>query len=508
MTCAAMVCLLLGYVLINGKVRAQEIDPTSVMELIESLQMTEEQKAGFQAQEKLRVESQAKLKKLSGEELRVAREAFQAERKAALQELFTEEQWAKWDAYWTTFWSGERMPPKVPDSSPSVPPKLGDYPDNKGEGTGRFEIAKRNGRVTLITPEGQPFFSLGVTHTQAIAAPAPGEPNLVADRFNSDWSAMVSELHENLRSWGYNSSGYGSPRHLGQLMPYAKGVLTAPTSLYFGKKQFSYPDVFDPAWEQKVKQTLRSKFNAHKDNPNLMGVYWTDMPLWDLNYGKRSGKPNWVEVMKALPEEAPGRQRYEAFVAEHGDQATDEEFLRLIARHYYEVIGKETRRLMPDSIIFGERYGLGITPSFVVEEAAPWIDAVAIQPYGNGFQASEFDRLHRASGGKGIIICDHNISFPTEEHPKTMWTQLPTVEEVAQAYAKYLNDALSKPYILGYHRCQYIDRFQPHLKVLKQGLIKADATPHEELVKLLTEINQSALERFAAETMLPTNKEQ
>jgi len=81
-----------------------------------------------------------------------------------------------------------------------------------------------------------------------------------------------------------------------------------------------------------------------------------------------------------------GRQRYEAFVAERGAEATDEEFLRLIARHYYEVIGKETRRLMPDSIIFGECYGLSITPSFVVEEAAPWIDAVAIQPYGNGFR--------------------------------------------------------------------------------------------------------------------------
>jgi len=123
----------------------------------------------------------------------------------------------------------------------------------------------------------------------------------MADRFNGEWSAMVSELHENLRRWGYNSTGYGAPRHLGELMPYAEGVLTAPTSLYFGKNQFSYPDVFDPAWEEKVKQTLQNKFKVHKDNPNLMGVFWTDMPLWDLKYGKCSGKPNWVESMRALP---------------------------------------------------------------------------------------------------------------------------------------------------------------------------------------------------------------
>jgi hypothetical protein len=202
--------------------------------------------------------------------------------------------------------------------------------------------------------------------------------------------------------------------------------------------------------------------------------------------------------MKALPEGAHGRRRYEQFVAEQGNQATDEAFLRLIARTYYQIIGEETRRLAPDSIVFGERYGSNITPSFVIEEAAPWIDAVAVQPYGNEFNAAEFDRIHRASGGKGIIICDHNISFPTKEHPKTMWTQLPTVKEVAQAHSQYVNDALSKPYILGYHRCQYIDRFQAHLGVLKQGLVQADGNPHEELVRLLAETNRKVLERFAA----------
>jgi hypothetical protein len=201
--------------------------------------------------------------------------------------------------------------------------------------------------------------------------------------------------------------------------------------------------------------------------------------------------------MRALPEEAPGRQRYETFLAEQGKQASDEQFLRLIARTYYKVLGEETRRLAPESIIFGERYGGAITPSFVVAEAAPWIDAVAVQPHGNEFNVKEFDRIHRASGGKGIIICDHNISFPTKEHPKTMWTQLPTVEEVARMHAKYLNEAVSKPYILGYHRCQYIDRFQSHLGVLKQGLIKYDGSPYDKLVKLVTKTNREVLHRFS-----------
>ena len=489
-----VLCLLLGQIILNDKIRAQQAGAASVTELIESLKMTEEQQAAFQEQETLRKESQARLKQMKGEERRVAGEAFQEKRKAALQELFTEEQWKRWGRYWTTYWSRQDSEPETKEPQPAIPLDAPEF--NKT--MGRFQVAKMNGRATLVTPEGKPFFSLGVTHIVAIGAPTGGEPNVLADRFNGDWSEMAAKTNENLRAWGYNSTGYGTPRPLGKLIPYTEGVHTAETSMYFGNKQFSYPDVFDSGWQEKVKQTLQRKIEPHKDNPNLMGIYWTDMPLWDLNYGKRSGKTNWVEAMKALPEEAPGRQRYEEFLAEQGDQATDEEFLRLIARTYYKVIGEETRRLAPDSIIFGERYGPNITPSSVIEEAAPWTDAVAVQPYGNKFNVADFDRIHRASGGKGIIICDHNISFPTKEHPKTMWTQLPTVEKVAQTHAKYVNDALSKPYILGYHRCQYIDRFQAHLSVLKQGLIQADGSPYEELVQLLTKTNEEVQERFAA----------
>lgn len=373
----------------------------------------------------------------------------------------------------------------------------GGFLELKGEATGRFHVADINGRITLVTPEGHAFFSLGVTHIQAIARPARGEPNLFLDRYQRDWTAVAPGVEKNLRDWGYNSTGYGTPAPLGKRIPYAEGIHTASTSMYFGPEQFSYPDVFDPAWQQGVKQTLRFKINAHKDHPNLIGFYWTDMPLWDLEYGKRSGKPNWVEAMKALPADAPGRKRYEQFAAAQGDRASDEKFLRLIAKTYYQIIGEETRRLAPDTLVFGERYGPNLTPSFVIEAAAPYIDAVAVQPYGNAFKAADFDRIHQASGGKGILICDHNISFPTEEHPKTMWTQLPTIAEVAQAHARYLNDALSKPYLLGYHRCQYIDRFTPHQGVLKQGLIKADGTPYAALVDSVAETNRAIQKRFA-----------
>lgn len=367
----------------------------------------------------------------------------------------------------------------------------------KSNATGHFHVSEVNGRTSLVTPEGHAFFSLGVTHIVAISRPAEGEPNIFDNRFGRDWAKVASDVETNLRSWGYNSTGYGTPIQLGKKIPYAEGILTAPIAMYHTGKQFGYPDVFDPAWQTRVKEILRRKIEAHKNNPNLMGFYWSDMPLWDLRAAKRQGKPNWVETMKSLPEEAPGRQRYERFLAEKGEGAPEEDFLRIIARTYYQVIGQETRHLAPDSIVFGERYGPNITPDLVIEEASPYIDAVAVQPYGNDFNAASFDRFHRVSGGKGVIICDHNISFPTPQHPKTMWSQLPTAGEVTKAHAEYINDALSKPYILGYHRCQYIDRFTPWRGVLKQGLIQADGNPYPALVGAITDTNRAVLERFA-----------
>ena len=226
----ASVCafgLVLALTVLDQNAQAQDAPtsvgpPSSVQELIESLKMTEEQAAAFQVQETLRKGAQAKLQQLTGKERRAAADAFQATRREALQELFTEEQWKRWDNYWTAYWSRQNNVPEPKENpgppQPAIPLDAPDF----GKATGRFQVAKMNGRASLVTPEGKAFFSLGVTHIVAIGAPAKDEPNVLVDRFGGDWSVMASKANENLRSWGYNSTGYGTPRPLGQLIPYVE----------------------------------------------------------------------------------------------------------------------------------------------------------------------------------------------------------------------------------------------------------------------------------------------
>ena len=77
-----------------------------------------------------------------------------------------------------------------------------------------------------------------------------------------------------------------------------------------------------------------------------------------------------------------------------------------------------------------------------------------------------------------------------------MWQQLESEEAVGVAYGQYLNDAFEKSYILGYQRCQYIDRYADGAGMLKQGIVREDGTAYKTLTQAFRQANLQALERF------------
>ena len=77
-----------------------------------------------------------------------------------------------------------------------------------------------------------------------------------------------------------------------------------------------------------------------------------------------------------------------------------------------------------------------------------------------------------------------------------MWQQLESEEAVGLAYDQYLKDAFEKPYILGYQRCQYIDRYAKGAGMLKQGVVREDGTAYKILTQAVRQANLEALERF------------
>ena len=399
----------------------------------------------------------------------------------------------------------------------------------RGKATGVFHLEKVGKRDCLITPDGQGFLSLGVVHIGAIKEPS--KIDLFQDQYGGDWKRVSEAAAQNLKSWGFNTAGYHGPAPIRDLLPFMADAFLEKNSFFLPEAAFRYSDVFDPAVQEQQREVIRRMCDNAKTNPRLIGYYWTDTPQWDLRNARTRRGIDWVSTIRQLGAAAPGKRRYVEFLKErYGGKiaavnkeyslaaisfpdllshpfngldlsnpeiyADDQEFLRLIAREHYRVIGEETRRCDPKHLVFGERYLMGDHPDAVIQEALPHIDVLSIQPLGKEFNGELFDRLHRLVG-KPILLCDHQCSFATPDYPKTMWQQLESEEAVGQAYARFLECAFAKSYILGFHRCQYIDRFVPYQGVLKQGLLRENGRPYETLVNHVRDANREQMRRFA-----------
>jgi hypothetical protein len=381
-----------------------------------------------------------------------------------------------------------------------------------------FQIAQRHGRWMLIAPDGSPFISLGIVHIGAV----PGFRDEAGERRIPLSEKIASNLHQ----WGFNTAGYHHPAELRDRMPFLADTYIAWVP-YFAP-QPRYPDVFG-GYASAVRRAIHQMCAPVKSNPNLIGYYWTDTPRWDLDTARRLVNDDWVSAIRRNPAIYPGKQRYVAFLRErHGAKPDvfrklyglelhdpcildadfaglplddpvvhrdDYDFLRLIAREYYRGAGEGMEREDRKHLVFGDRYMLTDMPTEVLEEALPWIDAVAVQPYEARFEKARFDRVYRIAR-KPILICDHAVSFPIARYPKTGWPKCASEADAARAYQEYLKEAFAQPYMLGYHRCHYMDRFSKSNGVLMQGLVCEDSTPYPTLVEGVRRGNRAILETF------------
>ena len=89
----------------------------------------------------------------------------------------------------------------------------------EGAGEGRFRLGTVAGRHMLIDPQGQPFFTLGINHINAVQEAA--NPDIFAEKYQSDWHRYSQAAARDLKSWHYNTAGRLTGGDL-LLMPYMK----------------------------------------------------------------------------------------------------------------------------------------------------------------------------------------------------------------------------------------------------------------------------------------------
>ena len=408
--------------------------------------------------------------------------------------------------------------------------QYGGWTDVKGQATGWFHIERLNGRDLLVTPDGHGFLPLGVNHLGAIRKAGKNEPDLLAERYSGNLDEFADEIARQYAKWGLNTVD-DTVAPLMRRFPYLASRNFVKTAKYYtgpdGENPHDFPDVFDPAFADRIEQEAAAFCRKHRDNKNLIAYYWTDTPTWDLHKTRRFRQTDWVSEIRRLSTDSPGWQVYVSFLRKQYDNdiarfnraydlkvdgfdaltpddvssldltryeiaRDDGTFLGLIARTYYGIIGPAFRKYDPNHLVFGEKYLLGDLPLPVLAAATPHLDAIAIQPGdgyipiytpGDVYPEEEITPIVKASG-KPVFICDHQVSFATERYPKSIWPyhQRPNEAEAAQATERFLLDAFSRPYLLGYMRCQYIDRYDERRGASKLGLVRDNGIPHADLV--------------------------
>ena len=308
----------------------------------------------------------------------------------------------------------------------------------------RVRLATIDGRYWLVGPNGKPFFGHGITHVSTRRAKPP--INM------SKFSRLCKEL-------GFNAYGYGCPPQLKSDMPYVESWSHLVQSAYYrGKEGVKFVDIFDPREQERLEAGV--KFNCalgRKTRQNIIGYCWTDLGAWPL---KNPSGTNWVEYIRNLPEDAPGRKAYQKFLSAwqgDDDTARDQGFLRLIAREYFRVVGEANRKYDPGALVFGDRFDFNTFDTVVVEEMLPWVDGIAIQPPFRGpFPQEKLDEIHQLTG-KPILLCDFAVRFKDGDKDIRNWKLMENSAAGGLAYADYVEAALETNYILGVFWCNPVD---------------------------------------------------
>jgi len=341
----------------------------------------------------------------------------------------------------------------------------------------RVTLTKIDSRHWLVGPEGKPFFAHGITHVNARRAVLPID--------KSQFSRLCKEL-------GFNAYGYGCPPQLKSDMPYIESWSHLIQSAYYrGKNGVKFVDIFDPMEQARLDAGVKHNCALGRESrQNIIGYCWTDLGSWPL---KNPSGTNWVEYIRSLPEDAPGQKAYRKFLGTwkgNDNTARDQDFLRLIAREYFRVVGEANRRYDPGALVFGDRFAFNTFDPVVVKEMLPWVDGIAIQPpFWGPFPKEKFDEIHRLTG-KPILLCDFAIRFKDGDKDIRSWKAMENSVVASHAYTDYVKAALETDYIVGVFWCNPVDTSKGFGRAgVKQGFFGDELSERPGLHEAVKELN-------------------
>ena len=389
----------------------------------------------------------------------------------------------------------------------------------------------------FVSPQGKPFFSLGVCMFNQGADKEdfnPAKPSYAALRYYDTPEAWAKANVPRLRSWGFTTAGGWSDYEV--LKRAANSELWMTPVLNLGSQSGApWFDMWDEKVVRRIKELAESSLVPLRGNPQVIGHYsdnelgWWNGALWKMTleqpassgqrqrlialvrktYGddwsrltqdfEPQNAANWRELDRGgMLWLRPGSDGIRAIRG----------FLGLVSDRYYRLMRETIHKLDPDALYLGDRYQSFYYPEVALASRrhvdvvstnlnASWNDGTFINCY--------LDTLHELTG-KPVLVSEFYLA--AEENQSGNRNEVggfPTVDDQkirATALSNTLRGLACLPYVVGADWFQYYDE-PPHGRKLDGedynfGLVDIHNRPYPEVTRAFASVDFAAPKRAAA----------
>ena len=352
-----------------------------------------------------------------------------------------------------------------------------------------FTLASRGGRWWLLTPEGAPFFSIGLNHIDPSPLRFPANGDLWRKKYGNSMERWLKEsVAPDLGAWGFNSVGWtqevvtrGLTNHrhsraftyeeyqwLG--VPYCHQLPFA--DFHQWEAETRHPAFASPEFAEWCDYVAREHCARMADDPKLIGYFYIDCPTWihTMNFSAWKG-----------PLFDPAKLQTEAGRTELFDLAT----------RYYRITHDAIRRYDPHHLILGDRYEAGRPiAEEVVEAAKPFVDVLSFQHFAPPEKVSESLARWHAKTGKPVLLADHAVILKQPDGSQ---------RHDGAGYTETLRRLRAVSGCVGLHLCGAYLRNETR----KRALRDAAEQPDMAAIEPIAQANAEAAEWMRAATRTP-----
>ena len=351
-----------------------------------------------------------------------------------------------------------------------------------------FTLGKVKGRWLFRDPQGKPFFSLALNHIDSATLRYLENEDIWHEKYGNSQIRWIKEsVRPHLKGLGFNSVGWVQEVTVKQQAHSRNWSFEEYQALdmpYFHMLPFIETHSWNPwhknadlkssEFEDWCDYVARSECSRLRDDPNLIGYWYSDCPTWTWTrpHNKWRG-----------PIFDPDKLKSEAGRSE----------LNELARHYYQVTHDAVRRYDGNHLIMGDRYEANMPlPMEVINASGGLVDAICFQDFRD--PATHLSDWHKktdrpvlwADGAQGTEIHDHTGRYPANTYK----------ENNGAWYAEMLAGLRKNPGAVGAHLCGAFQRNRARAR----GLLGEQEDPdlaNNELIRKANLETERWLEQFA-----------